>query len=282
MTEKPALTAIIGPTASGKTDYALRLASQKNGAVISADSRQVYRGMDIGTAKVRDTRGVPHYLMDIREPSESLSLSEWQQLAFEAIDSILSNGKHPILAGGTMLYIDSIVYNFDIPRVQPDLAFRERKEKIENRKLYEELLQKDPKAKNFIEPTNARRIIRALEVVAATGKRFSAQRKRRTPRYKTEIIGLFPGWDELRRRIEVRAQKMFDNGLLEEIAALREKYGKDLPLFQTLNYRQTVAVLDGIMPKDEAVKSMVRDNLRYAHRQMSWWKGRSDIQWKAT
>ena len=125
---KPKLTVVLGPTASGKTDFAIEIAQEKNGTIISADSRQVYRGMDIGTAKVRDMQGIPHYLIDIREPNESLSLAQWQQLAFQAIDSAISKGKHPILAGGTMLYIESVIYNFDIPRVHPNDAFRAEKE----------------------------------------------------------------------------------------------------------------------------------------------------------
>lgn len=284
---KPKLTVIVGPTASGKTDYTIQLAQQGDGEIVSADSRQVYRGMDIGTAKIKDTQGIPHHLVDIRGLNQPLSLAEWQAAAFQVIDRVLTEGRQPLLVGGTMLYIDSVIYNFDIPQVAPALAFRESKEKIEGRKLYEELLEKDPEVKNFIEPSNKRRIIRALEVMEATGKPFSSQRKRQEPRYETQIIGLFPrqaggqaGWDELKRRIEVRAKKMFAEGLLEETQGLREKYGKDLPLLQTLNYRQAGAVLDGTLTQDAAVESMVKDTMRYAHRQMSWWKGRKEIEWR--
>lgn len=295
---KPKLTVVLGPTAVGKTDYAIRLAQQSKGAVVSADSRQVYIGMDIGSAKPREAwltaahsldspeivSGIPHYLFNIREPNEPLSLAEWQELAFAAIDRILAQGFSPLLVGGTMLYVDSVVYNFEIPAVPPHPALRAELEKRKD--LYEELLERDPEAKKFIEPENKRRIIRALEVMEATGRPFSEARQRRTPRYDAKILGLFlrqiggqAGWDELKRRIELRAKRMFEEGLLEEMAALRQKYGKDLPLLKTMHYRQAGAVLDGAMSQEEALRSMVRDNLRYAHRQMSWWKNRKDIAW---
>lgn len=276
------LIVIVGPTASGKTDYAIELAKPENGAVVSADSRQVYQGMNIGTGKIRDTQGIAHYLLNIREPNEPITLPEWQQLAFEAIDQIIANKKQPILAGGTMLYVDSVIFNYDIPRVKPNTAFRELKSQKSKVKTYQELLAKDPDAAKFIQPDNIRRIIRALEVFEATGKPFSEQRKKRESRYKIEMIGLFPGWDELRKRIEKRAREMFKLGLLDEVKALREKFGQDLPLLQTQNYRQAGAVLEQTISQAEAVRDMVKSDMRYARRQMTWWRGREEINWQSS
>ena len=290
---KKRLIAIVGATGAGKTDWSLDVAEKVGGEIVSADSRQIYRGMDIGTAKVQDARGIPHYLIDIREPNEPLTLAEWQMMAFEEIDEIMDRGKIPVLVGGTMLYIDSVVRNYDIPEVPPDPAFRERKQKIENRKLYKELLEQDPEAKAFIEPHHKQRIIRALEVMAATGKRISALRQaqgKQEPKYEVKMIGLFPGWDKLRERIEARAKWMIENGLLEETKRLRETLtpgpspssGRGESLLNTMNYRQAGEVLDGKMAKREAVDSMARENMRYARRQMSWWKGREEIEWVTT
>lgn len=278
---KPRLTVILGPTASGKTDYGIQLAQRLQGEVVSADSRQVYRGMDVGTAKVQDMQGIPHHLIDIREPNQPLSLVEWQALAFDAIDEIISRGKLAILVGGTMLYVDSVIRNFQIPTVAPNPAFRAEKERSSVEDLYAELLAKDPEAKTFIEPRNVRRIIRALEVIEATGKPFSETRKRHDSQYEVEMIGLFPsrGWDELRKRIEARAKKMFEEGLLDEVTNLQEKYGADLPLLKTQNYRQAAQVLEGALTEAEAVADMTKADMRYARRQMSWWKGREEIIW---
>lgn len=278
---KGALIVVVGPTASGKTDFAITVAQEQLGEIVSADSRQVYRGMDIGTAKVKNTRGIPHHLIDMREPNEPLTLWQWQQAAFDAIETILAAGKQPILVGGTMLYIDSVVYNFEIPRVKPNAALRELKSQKSRVKIYEELLEKDPEAKQFIEPGNTRRIIRALEVIKATGRPFSRQRKRRESRYEIEMIGLFPSWDNLKKRIEKRAKNMFAEGLLVEVRQLRERYGRDLSLLRTMHYRQAGEVLDGSISEAEAVAKMVQDNLRYAHRQMSWWRGRKEIEWRS-
>lgn len=287
---KQKLIAIVGPTGSGKTEYSLLRQGSEGQAqqveIVSADSRQVYRGMDIGTAKVRDTKGIPHHLIDIRQPSEPITLAEWQRMAFEAIDDILARGRTPLLVGGTMLYIDSVVFNYQIPNVPPNPRYRKLKSQISKHKLYDELLKQDPEAEKFIQPGNMRRIIRALEVIETTGRRYSEQRKAREPRYDVEMIGIFPhqvggqaGWDKLKERIENRAGQMLAEGLMEEIQALKKMYGANLPLLQTINYKQAMAVLDGKMTEEEAWESMIRDNMRYARRQMSWWKGREEIKW---
>ncbi|MFH1353713.1 MAG: tRNA (adenosine(37)-N6)-dimethylallyltransferase MiaA [bacterium] len=274
---------ILGPTASGKTDLGIKLAKERNGAVISADSRQLYKGMNIGTAKPElnnsSADGVEHYGFDMREPDNLITLAEWQREAFAMIDDVIARNMTPLLVGGTMLYIDSVVDNYDIPAVGPNKQLRRKLEKKPADELYEELLRKDPAAKIFIEPGNKRRIIRALEVIEATGNPFSEQRKKREPRYDVEMVGLFPGWDKLRDRITKRARQMLEAGLIDETRRLQEKYGKDLSLLQTMNYKQAAAVLENKMTEQEAVEEMIKVNMRYARRQMSWWRRRKDIRW---
>lgn len=288
--------AIIGPTASGKTDLGIRLAQKLSGAVLSADSRQIYCGMNIGTAKPRQAwrvnhhshaggnlepviiDRVPHHLFNIAEPTRQISLSEWQSHAKKVLNNLLAQNIQPVIAGGTMLYMDSVVYDFDLPAVAPNEAFRANLEVKSAGELYAELLKKDPDAKLFIEPGNKRRIIRALEVMAVTSKAFSGQRQR-SQQPNAKIIGLFPGWEVLRQRISVRVQNMFTEGLLDETKLLVEKYGRDLPLLQTMNYKQALAVLDGKMSQEEATAEMIRVNMRYAHRQMSWWRRDKNIKW---
>jgi tRNA dimethylallyltransferase len=279
---KPKLFTIVGPTASGKTALALRLARELPAAVVSADSRQVYTGMNIGTAKPRAAwrdaphgpeipdviEAVDHYLLNIREPNQLLTLAEWQQAAFTVIDSIIAGGRTPLLAGGTMLYIDSVVDNYVIPTVAPNHQLRAQLETESADALYAELLQRDPEAQRFIEPHNKRRIIRALEVMQASGAPFSETRRRQAARYDVIPLGLFPGWEKLEGAIRQRAQAMLADGLLAERQQLSDRCGADLPLLKTINYKEA--------PDLEA---MVRANLRYARRQMSWWRGRQNIVW---
>lgn len=295
------LIVITGPTASGKTDLAITVAQELGSSVVSADSRQVYAGMNIGTAKpkfawsdkVEEANGetglpavalakagpVPHYLLNIRYPSEPLSLSDWQTAAFQAIDHIAADGGAPLLVGGTMLYIDSIIKNYELPQVAPNPDLRAELENKATDELYAELLKKDPAAKEFIEPMNKRRIVRALEVMAATGQPFSPQRRQRPPRYAITAIGLFDSWEALEERVKERVAAMFEGGLVEETKILLDHYGADLPLLATLNYREAAAVLRGEWPSEKAREEMIRANLKYARRQMSWWRGREDIAW---
>ena len=286
---RPKLWVILGPTASGKTAAAIQLAQKIDGAVISADSRQVYTGLDIGTAKPRfdgkaaPTRepqrllmpgtvdGIVHYLINIRQPDEEFSLAEWQAAAYQAIDAVGARQMAPIMTGGTMLYIDSIVQAYDIPAVPRNEQRRAELAEMKVAQLYKRLRELDAKAAEFIPPGHARRIIRALEVIEATGRPFSEIRKKGKCRYKVQIYGLFNGWDVLKNNIAKRAQQMLDEGLEQEKQELIIKYGADLPLLKTINYREV---------PDKA--AMVRSNLRYARRQMAWWRKREDIEWYQT
>ncbi|MBI3255714.1 MAG: tRNA (adenosine(37)-N6)-dimethylallyltransferase MiaA [Candidatus Andersenbacteria bacterium] len=302
---------IVGPTASGKTDYAISLAKKLEGEIISADSRQLYAGMNIGTAKpplggaslalqqggpaeeAHDVLqadvvdGIPHFLFNVASPDKPWTLPQWQAAAKRVLEDIFARGKQPMLVGGTMLYVDSIVKNFSIPTVEPDQALRDALEQEDAPALYGRLMKADPAAGNFIEPHHKQRIIRALEVIEKTGKPFSASRLKHDSPYEFEMFGLFPrqsggqaSWDIMKERISARAKKMFEAGLLEETAALREKYGKDLPLLQTMNYKQAGEVLDGEATLEDALEETIRVNMKYAKRQMAWWKNRSEIIWK--
>lgn len=288
------LVMIVGPTASGKTEAALSLAQRGNGAVISADSRQVYLGMNVGTAKpaavgseLHDDltydliAGVPHYLFNIRRPDQELTLADWRTSAYQAIDYCFDHDQKPIVAGGTMLYIDSILYNYTLPAVPPNPEFRRQQEAVTLEALYQELQTKDPEATKFIDAQNKRRIIRALEVIAATGQPFSAQRRHQPPRYTIALHGIFPGWELLESRIKQRTATMLTEGLLAETQHLIDSFGSELPLLQTINYAQAVQVILGERTAPEASEEMFRANLRYAHRQMSWWKNR-DVTWHTT
>lgn len=291
MAEKRTITVVVGPTASGKTDFAIRLAKESSAAVISADSRQIYSGLNVGTAKPEEAwreephavseadtiDTVPHYLLNICASDQPYTLAQWQVAA----KKILAIDQPLIIAGGTMLYVDSILFNYDIPEVEPNPVLRAGLEKLSVEELWQQLMHKDPAAKQFIEPHHKQRIVRALEVIEVTGKPFSALRQQRPSPYQFKIIGLFPGWDALRERITQRAQAMLDGGLVEETKKLREKYRKDLPLLKTMNYLQAGRLIDDELTQEAALAEMVQVNMRYAHRQMNWWRRNKEIEWLA-
>lgn len=290
---KPNVTVILGPTASGKTQYGIERAHAQPSAIISADSRQVYTSMDIGTAKPSEAhataihdilvpdvaQGIDHYLFNARTPDAPLSLADWQDAAQRAITHVINQHKHPIIVGGTMLYIDSIVRNYHIPEVPPNTALREELEQQDTNTLFTTLIKKDPKAVQYIEKHNKRRIVRALEVMHATGQTFSTLRQQRPSPYTFTLTGIFPGWDALQTRIKTRSQHMFDHGLVEETASLRDMYGDTLPLLQTMGYKQAMDVLTKKSSQEDAVQEYIQVCSRYARRQLSWWRGREEITW---
>lgn len=279
------IVAVVGPTASGKTALAIALAEKFGGEIVSADSRQVYRGMNIGTAKPtqEEMRAVPHHLIDIKDPDEPYTVAEYKTDAITAIHAITAHGKLPIIAGGTGLYVDAVLDNLDIPKVAADPELRARLEKeIEEKGLaaaFEKLITLDPEAAYIVDPKNPRRVVRALEVALVTGLPFTAQRKKNPPLFDAFRIGLNPPPDILRERINARADQMLRDGLIKEVSALVEKYGPDCAALDAIGYREVIAHLRGDLSLDAAATLIKTNTWRYAKRQITWFKKNSGVHW---
>lgn len=290
----PKLIVIIGPTASGKTDLALALAHRSRGEVISADSRQFYRGMAIGAAVpdgIRATHrgvsaywvdGVAHHLMSFRSPSQQVTVSQFQRMVARKVREITARRHVPFLVGGTGLYVGAVVDNFTIPRVKADAAVRRALERRETADLFAELRQKDPAYAVRITPQNRRYIIRALEVIRATGKSFSALQGRGAARYDALQLGVTRDKAVLLRRIDLRAEEMMRKGLLEEARRLGKRYGWGHPVLSALGHRQLGRFLRGEGTLEEAIEQVKRDTRRYAKRQMTWFRRDKRILWVRT
>jgi len=314
--ENNKLLVILGPTASGKTTLALKIAKKFRGEVVSADSRQIYKGMDIGTAKPRRNgavlpylnskcknqnaklkfkiqnnltskpviaNGVAHWLIDIKNPNESYTVAEFKDHAVKIIKDIQAAGKLPILCGGTGLYVEAVTKNLDIPRVPPNPELREKLERELQKKgtgfLYKKLVNLDPEAAYIIDPKNGRRIIRALEVMLATNRPFTSQRRRGKPLFKILQIGISRDREELNKIIDKRVDQMIKRGLVREVRNLTKKYPKNLPAFDAIGYREIIRYLDEKNSLDEAVAEIKKNTRRFARRQMSWFRRDKTIKW---
>jgi tRNA dimethylallyltransferase len=277
------LVAIIGPTAIGKSTLALLLARDYRGEILSADSRQVYRYLDIGTAKLRtqEMLTIPHHLIDIVNPEESFSLAQYQEIAFRTITQIKERGCLSILVGGSGLYVWAILENWDIPRVAPDTGFRQKLEELaahgESAELYKELSNIDPIAASRIDSRNVRRVIRALEVCKAGGGKTT----KRHALFESLIIGLTTERSDLYRRIDARVDDMIEDGLVEEVKGLvGNGYGLDLPAMSGIGYRQIGLHLNGEKSLDEAIQLIKTESHRLVRQQYNWFKLKDDrIQW---
>ncbi len=281
------LIGIVGPTGTGKSKLAINLAQLINGEIINCDSRQVYRYMDIGTAKLKPEERipVPHHLIDIVNPDEDISLAQYQELAFQSIDSIQKRDKIPFLTGGTGQYFHAVIEGWQIPRVQPDAEYRNRLEERakngEADKLYSELVEIDPDAAKKIDPHNIRRIIRALEVYRSQGVQFSKLQRKFAPPYQTLIIGLHLERQELYRRVDFRVDEMINHGLVEEVQRLIEMgYDTGLPSMSSIGYRQIGRYLNGQLSLAEATQQMKYETHRYIRQQYLWFRLKDDdIHW---
>jgi tRNA dimethylallyltransferase len=284
---KPPLILIVGPTAVGKTELSIQLAEKFSGEIVSADSRLFYRGMDIGTAKPsrEEMARVPHHLIDIVNPDETLSLAVFQQKAQEVIAAIHRRGKLPFLVGGTGQYIRAVTEGWSPPEAAPNERLRKALERLKDEKdsawLHNKLRILDPEAADKIDARNFRRTIRALEVIFTTGKRFSDQRKRSETPYRLLTIGLIRPREELYRRVDARIELMFAGGLLDEVRGLLEKgYSPDLPSMSAIGYREAVRVVKGEWSEDQAKIEMRRQTRIFVRRQSNWFKeSDSQIQW---
>jgi len=275
----PYLIAIVGPTGVGKSQLALRLAQQFNGEIISADSRQIYRYLDIGTAKPgREERAlVPHHLIDIVNPDEDFSLAQYQQLAYQAIEDIHQRGRLPWLVGGSGLYVWAVVEGWSIPPVPPAPALRRtlagRAAKGEVVELYQELVELDPVAAQKIDPRNVRRVIRALEVTRSAGVPFSQLQQKKAPPFQTLMIGLTADRAELYRQIDLRVDEMLAHGLVDEVRKLVQMgYGFNLPAMSGVGYRQIGLHLRGELSLTEAIQQIKYETHRFVRHQYNWFR----------
>lgn len=285
--ESPPLIVIAGPTAVGKTVLALALAEELDGEIVAADSLQVYRYLDIGTAKpsLEDRQRVPHHLIDVVDPDESFTAKDYEQLALQAIGNINRRGKLPILVGGTGLYIRALLYGiFPGPGEDPALRstlYREAQE-LGPEGFHRRLQEVDPEAASKIHPHDLFRIVRALEVYLLTGRPISEHQKdHRRPQLQPIVyIGLKRKREVLYRLIEERVDRMIEKGLLQEVEGLlRMGYTKALKPMQSLGYRHLIEHLEGIYSLDQAVALFKRDSRRYAKRQMTWFTKEEGIEW---
>lgn len=279
---KNKLIVIAGPTASGKTALSLKLAKKFNGEIISADSRAIYKKLNIGTAKPTavERKIVPHHLVNVIEPNKILTLAQYKNLAISHIYNITSRTKVPFLVGGTALYIYSIIDNWQIPEVPPNKKLRAKLEKQSTEKLYQKLLKKDPEVKNFIDPLNKRRVIRALEVVTATKKPFSEQRKKGQPLFDILVIGVKKTPNKLKKMIALRTKKMLKAGLIKEVAKLlKQGYSPTLPALSSIHYKEIIAYLQKKISLPEATKLINKNNEQLIHHQLTWFKRDPRIKW---
>ncbi|MBU9722659.1 MULTISPECIES: tRNA (adenosine(37)-N6)-dimethylallyltransferase MiaA [Bacillaceae] len=277
---------IVGPTAVGKTATGISLAKNFNGEIISGDSMQVYKGMDIGTAKVtvEEMDGIPHHLIDIKEPDQSFSVAEFQGRAKEYIHSISERRKLPIIVGGTGLYINSVIYDYDFSDSVGDSKLRAELENYAkthgNTALHEKLKEIDPISYNELHPNNIRRVIRAIEVYKLTGKPIGERpdQPKESP-YDATVIGLTMDRQILYDRIDARVDLMIEQGLIDEVNKLYQSGLRDCQSVQAIGYKEIYLYLSGELGKEEAIDLLKQNSRRYAKRQLTWFRNKMDIQW---
>ena len=286
---KEEVIAIVGPTAVGKTRLSLELAQEFEAEIISGDSMQVYRGLDIGTAKVeakiRDE--VPHHLIDIAEPEEEFSVADFQKEADKLIPEIHNRNKIPMIVGGTGLYIKALIEGFIFPETEADWDLRNRLEAEAEAKgteaVHNKLAEIDPELADKLHPNDLRRVIRGIEVYQQTGNTITHYKKlakKRPPRYDATIIGLYRDREILYNRINKRVEQMMEEGLLEEVKSLYEQgYDKDTPAMEGLGYKELLSYFAGEYDLEEAVRLIKRNTRHFAKRQLTWFKKNDEIHW---
>lgn len=273
--QKKKVLAIAGPTASGKTKLAIEKAKELDGEIISADSRLVYKGFDIATAKptVEEREGIPHYLIDVVEPEYDYSVADFKKEAEQKINDIISRGKLPIVAGGTGLYFRILLENYALPKIDCKPELRQELEQISNENLYKELCKKDPVYAKKVHPNNKVRLVRVLEVIRTLDKPFSEACGLKEPEYDVEW--LFPKIESrevLYDRINKRVDIMLENGILDETKYLLNKHGRIKNLVGTIGYQEMIEYLDGKCSLEEAVEKLKMNTRRYAKRQLTWFR----------
>ena len=286
---KKPLIVLTGPTAVGKTSLSIALARAVEGEIISADSMQVYKHMDIGSAKIKkeEMEGIPHYLIDVLEPDEEFHVVRFQEMAKEAMKEIYSKGKIPILTGGTGFYIQAVVKDIDFSQDTEKSSVRERLENLAQEKgweyLHELLAQRDPESAEKIHPNNIKRVIRALEYYELTGEKISLHNEREGEKvspYNTAYFVLSDHRERLYEKIDRRVDQMLDEGLVEEVRRLAQMgYTRDMVSMQGLGYKEILAYLEGEYSLEEAVYVLKRDTRHFAKRQLTWFRREKDVIW---
>ena len=286
---KKPLIILTGPTAVGKTKVSIGLAKELNGEIISADSMQVYKYMDIGSAKIRpeEMQGIKHYLVDELEPDEEFNVVRFQQMAKKAMDEIYDKGKIPIVVGGTGFYIQALLYDIDFTENEEDTSYREELEQLASEKgaeyLHEMLQEIDSASAKSIHANNVKRVIRALEFYKQTGKKISehneTERAKESP-YDFCYFVLNDDRQLLYDRINSRIDIMLEEGLLDEVSALKNKgYTKDMVSMQGLGYKEILDYLNGECSLEEAIYILKRDTRHFAKRQLTWFRRERDVIW---
>jgi len=288
----PKLIVVLGPTASGKTTWGLKLAKKFNGEIISADSRQIYKKMNIGTAKVEGewrrnglrktyyVEDIPHHLIDFLDPGKSFAVAEFRDKAIKYAKLANKEGRVPMIVGGTGLYIHSVVDNLEIPRIAPNRKLRKSLRDKSNEELMKLLEALDPKSAKAVDLNNTRRIIRALEVCILSGTPFSEQQIKGEPIFDVLQIGIDAPREVLYKRINERVDEMMKLGLLEEVKRLfKQKYGWKLSSMSGIGYSQFKGYLEGDYDLDRAIELLKRDTRRYSKRQLTWFKRDDRIKW---
>lgn len=286
--DKHKVIVICGPTASGKTKLSIELAKKINGEIVSCDSMQIYKDMNIGTAKPteEEMQGIKHYLIDCVSPQTRYSVADYKKDAIFAIKEIFSKGKVPIIVGGTGLYLESLIYNIEYNEIEVDLKYREELEKIEKEEGLESLYKKaeliDPEAIKKISHNDKKRIFRILEIYKSTGKnktQLEIESRKNKPEYDYLLFGITMDREKLYERINLRVDLMIKDGLVEEVKKLCKKY-KELPTaLQGLGYKEVVEYLDGTISKEEMIEKIKQETRRYAKRQLTWFRKYDNLIW---
>lgn len=279
--------AIVGPTASGKTALSIKLAKLLNGEIINGDSMQVYKGLDIGTAKIthEEMEDIPHHLLDIKEPTDSFSVAEYQKLVRAKIAEIQTRGKLPILVGGTGLYVQSVLYDFQFTEDRVDEAVRnvyyEELKKLGPKAMHEKLQQIDPQSAAVIHPNNTRRVVRALEIAehSDTTKSAKPQNQGRESMYRHVILGLHIDREQLYEQINMRVSNMIEQGLVSEARQLWDHGIIDVQAVQAIGYKEIYAYFRNGISLEEAVEQIKQNSRRYAKRQLTYFRNKFPITW---
>ncbi|MBU1179324.1 tRNA (adenosine(37)-N6)-dimethylallyltransferase MiaA [Patescibacteria group bacterium] len=277
---KKKLIVILGPTASGKTELAIKLAKKFGGEIVNADSRAIYREMRVATDRPgKNECGVRHHLVGSLAPYSDFSLAEYKKLAVDKIDDILRRGKQPFLVGGTWLYISAVVDNLEIPSVKPNKAWRKKQEKFKSETLHKKLQKLDPMAAKKIHPNDKRRIIRALEVIHFSGKPFSKQQKKGAPIFDVLKIGIKRDLNDVEERARKRIKTKMGEALIRETRRLLKKYSPKLPSMSGLGYPEIGEYLGGKLSKEEAFELLAKNTRRFARYQINTFRQDKNTKW---